>query len=186
MRLVADGHVRVQPPVGGAQTRPARVIGWTGHDDGVGGGGGDALLALEGGARSALRPGTAEHVVAHRAGGLGERPAPAGALDEQPRAVVTGRPYAAVLFAVLLLGGVKLAGCVVVVLVYGWNAQAEGRLTLPWERPNLLVWLCLVGAAVLSAVLYALGRRGFLKHDGAARSRPSLDLPADCTVSLKM
>jgi hypothetical protein len=79
-------------------------------------------------------------------------------------AVVTGRPYAAVLFAALLLAAVKLAGCVVAVLVYGWNAQEEGHLTLPWERPNLLVWLCLAGAMVLSAVLYPLGRRAFLTH----------------------
>ena len=80
-------------------------------------------------------------------------------------AVVTGRPYAAVLFAVLLLAAVKLAGCVVAVLVYGWNAQAEGHLTLPWERPNLLVWLCLAGAMALSAVMYPLGRRAFLARD---------------------
>jgi hypothetical protein len=77
-------------------------------------------------------------------------------------AVVTGRPYAAVLFAALLLVAVKLVGCLVAVLVYGWNAQAEGHLTLPWEQPNLLVWLCLAGAMALSAVLYPLGRRVFL------------------------
>jgi hypothetical protein len=79
-------------------------------------------------------------------------------------AVVTGQPYAAVLFTALLLAAVKLAGCVVAVFVYGWNAQAEGHLTLPWERPNLLVWLCLAGAMALSAVLYPLGRRAFLTH----------------------
>jgi hypothetical protein len=77
-------------------------------------------------------------------------------------AIVTGRPYAAVLLAALLLAAVKLAGCVVAVFVYGWNAQAEGHLTLPWERPNLLVWLCLAGALVVSVVMYPLGRRAFL------------------------
>jgi hypothetical protein len=89
-------------------------------------------------------------------------------------AVTTGRPYAAVLFAALLLAAVKLAGCVVAVLVYGWNAQAEGHLTLPWERPNLLVWLCLAGAMALSAVLYPLGRRAFLTRTTPAPPNPAL------------
>jgi hypothetical protein len=79
-------------------------------------------------------------------------------------AVVTGRPYAAVLFAAVLLTTVKLAGCVVAVIVYGWNAQAEGHLTLPWERPNLLVWLCLAGTMAMSAVMYQFGRRAFLTN----------------------
>jgi hypothetical protein len=82
-------------------------------------------------------------------------------------AIKTGQPYLAVLFAIVLLTAIKLAGCLVVVLIYGWNSQAEGRLTLPWERPNLLVWLCLGGASVSSAVLYWLGRRAFLKGECA-------------------
>jgi hypothetical protein len=88
-------------------------------------------------------------------------------------AVVTGRPYAAVLFAALLMAAVKLFGCVVAVLVYGWNAQAEGHLALPWERPNLLVWLCLAGAMVVSAVMYPLGRRAFLSQ-GMSPPTPAL------------
>jgi hypothetical protein len=92
-------------------------------------------------------------------------------------AIVTGRPYAAVLFAAFLLAAVKLAGCVVAVLVYGWNAQEEGHLTLPWERPNLLVWLCLAGAMALSAALYPLGRRAFLTQRMPAPPNPALHLP---------
>src|SRR5262245_49802402 len=87
-------------------------------------------------------------------------------------AIVTGRPYAAVLFTVFLLGAVKLAGCVVVRIVYGPNALAEGHMTLPWEQPNLLVWLCLAGAMALSAVLYPLGRPAFL-----TRGTPPLPNP---------
>jgi hypothetical protein len=79
-------------------------------------------------------------------------------------AIVTGKPYAAVLLTTFLLGSVKLAGCVVVRIVYGPNALAEGHMTLPWERPNLLVWLCLAGAMALSAVLYPLGRQAFLRR----------------------
>jgi hypothetical protein len=95
-------------------------------------------------------------------------------------AIVTGRPYAAVLFASLLLTAVKLAGCVVAVLVYGWNAQAEGQLALPWERPNLLVWLCVFGTIALSAVLYPLGRRAFLK---GTTLNPALHPSGDFVVS---
>jgi hypothetical protein len=92
-------------------------------------------------------------------------------------AVVTGRPYAAVLFAALLLAAVKLTGCVVAVLVYGWNAQAEGHLALPWEQPNLLVWLCLAGAVIVSVVMYPLGRRAFLAQ-GVSPPNQALHLPA--------
>jgi hypothetical protein len=49
-------------------------------------------------------------------------------------------------------------------VVYGPNAQAEGHMALPWERPNLLVSLCLVGAVALSAGLYPLGRQAFLRR----------------------
>lgn len=77
--------------------------------------------------------------------------------------LATGRPYAAVLFAASLLGVVKLAGCVVVRAVYGPTALADGRMSLPWEEPNLLVWLCLAGALACSAVLFPLGRREFLR-----------------------
>jgi hypothetical protein len=93
-------------------------------------------------------------------------------------AVVAGKPYAAVLFTVFLLAAVKLAGCVVAVRVYGWNAQAEGHLTLPWDRPNLLVWLCLAGAMVMSVVTYPLGRRAFLARGMPANQPLRLTGPA--------
>jgi hypothetical protein len=83
-------------------------------------------------------------------------------------AVVTGKPYAAVLFTAFLLASVKLVGCVVVRVVHGPNALAEGYMTLPWERPNQLVCLCLAGMLALSAVLYPLGRRAFLTHGTSA------------------
>ena len=72
-----------------------------------------------------------------------------------------GKPYAAVLFTTFLLGAVKIAGCVVVRIVYGPEALAEGRMDLPFERPNLLVWLCFAGAGILSAVMFPLGMRAF-------------------------
>jgi hypothetical protein len=92
-------------------------------------------------------------------------------------AVVTGKPYTGVLFTLLMLGSVKLAGCVVVRVVYGPSALAEGRMALPWEQPNLLVWLCLAGAMTLSAVLYPLGRHAFLVR--GTLQPPGKDASAD-------
>ena len=74
----------------------------------------------------------------------------------------TGKPYAAVLFALLLMGAIKVVGCLVVRAVYGADALAQGYMTLPWEEPNLLVWLCLAGAILASVALHLLGRRAFL------------------------
>jgi hypothetical protein len=51
----------------------------------------------------------------------------------------------------------KLLGCVVVVLVYGWDASERGYTTMPWTRPNLLVWLFWLNTGVLCLVCYYLG-----------------------------
>ena len=83
------------------------------------------------------------------------------AKDRLFRHVVTGA---------FLLALLKLAGCVVVRVVYGLTALDDGQMTLPWERPNFLVWWCLAGAVVLSAVHLLLGRRAVLRHD--ARDGP--------------
>jgi hypothetical protein len=73
-------------------------------------------------------------------------------------------PYIAVVFAALLLGVVKLAGCVLVRVVYGPTAQAEGYMAMSWDRPNLLVWFCLVGALMCSVVFGIIGFRMFSRH----------------------
>jgi len=75
--------------------------------------------------------------------------------------LATGQPFAAVVAVAFLMAAVKLAGCAVVRVVYGPTALADGRTTLPWEAPHLLVWLCLGGAALCSVVLYRLGRRAY-------------------------
>jgi hypothetical protein len=79
-------------------------------------------------------------------------------------AIASARPYAAVLLTVFAIGSIKLAGCVVVRLVYGPDALAGGHMNLPLEQPNFLVWFCLAGIAALSAVFYPLGRQAFLTH----------------------
>ena len=71
--------------------------------------------------------------------------------------LVTRKPFAAVVFTVFLVGCMKLLGCVVVVLVHGWDASERGHTTMPWTHPNLLVWLFWVNTGVLSLLCYCLG-----------------------------
>jgi hypothetical protein len=73
--------------------------------------------------------------------------------------LVTRKPFAAVGFAVFLVGGMKLLGCAVVVLIRGWDAGEHGHLTMPWTRPNLLVWLFWLNSGVLSLGCYCSGVR---------------------------
>ena len=74
---------------------------------------------------------------------------------------VTRKPFAAVVFTVFLVGCMKLLGCLVVVLVHGWDASERGHTTMPWASPNLLVWLFWVNTGVLSLACYCLGVRRF-------------------------
>jgi hypothetical protein len=72
---------------------------------------------------------------------------------------ITRQPFAAAVFAITLVTCVKLAGCVIVVAVYGWNAGELGHTSMPWTRPNLLVWSFWIGTGILSATFYFLGAR---------------------------
>jgi hypothetical protein len=74
---------------------------------------------------------------------------------------LTRKPFAAVVFTASLVACMKLLGCVVVVLVYGWDASERGHTTMPWAHPNLLVWLFWVNTGMLSLVCYCLGFRRF-------------------------
>jgi hypothetical protein len=84
---------------------------------------------------------------------------------------VTRKPFAAVVFTVFLVGCMKLLGCVVVVLVHGWDASERGLLTMPWAHPNLLVWLFWVNTGVLSLGCYCLGVRRFRERTEYAAER---------------
>jgi len=79
--------------------------------------------------------------------------------------LATGRQLAAVVFTIFSVFAMKLLGCVVVVLVYGWDASDRGYTAMPWEHPNLLVWLFLSNTAVLSALMYRAGRAKFINRD---------------------
>jgi hypothetical protein len=84
------------------------------------------------------------------------------ALGITPYFVLTLRQrFAAVVFTVALVGGMKLLGCLIVVLIYGWDADEQGRLGLPWHQPDLLVWLFFGFTTALSATLFMLTARKF-------------------------
>jgi hypothetical protein len=86
-------------------------------------------------------------------------------------ALLTRRPLAAVVFTLCTVLGMKLLGCVVVVLVYGWHADAHvpPYTDMPWTHPNLLVWLFWLFTAIISLSLYVMGERRFCRvYDRAA------------------
>jgi hypothetical protein len=85
----------------------------------------------------------------------------------------TRQPFAAVVFTMTLVACVKLAGCVVVVAVYGWNANEFGHTDMPWTRPNLLVWCFFIGTAILSTTFYVLGARKWQSAGSVVERKPS-------------
>ena len=79
--------------------------------------------------------------------------------------LISQRPWAATVLTVFLVGCMKFAGAIVVVLIYGWDADKQGRLGMPWHQPDLLVWLFWIFNAVVSAAFYVLGMRTFQTQD---------------------
>jgi hypothetical protein len=88
--------------------------------------------------------------------------------------LVTRKPLAAVVFSLALIGSTKLLGCVVVVLIYGWHADALGYTETPWMHPNLLVWLIWFNAGLLSLSCYFLGRRRYLRTSESRRQQSDI------------
>jgi hypothetical protein len=72
----------------------------------------------------------------------------------------TRQPFAAVVFSLTLVAMMKLAGCIVVVLVHGWDASEQGHTDMPWTHPNLLVISFLLATVLLSAVCLTCGFKG--------------------------
>lgn len=81
--------------------------------------------------------------------------------------LATRRPFAAVVFTLFLTIAMKLLGAIVVVSLYGWDADSKGYLTMPWLDPNLLVWLFYANTLILSFGLYHLGARLFARNPNA-------------------
>jgi len=86
----------------------------------------------------------------------------------------TRKPFAAVLFTLFAVLLTKCLAGAVVVQVYGWNAgkHVPPYTDLPWEHPNLHVWVFLLNTAVLCLWFYILGRRKFRVIYQGAASQP--------------
>ena len=82
--------------------------------------------------------------------------------------LLTRKPLAAIVLTAWLVGSMKILGATVVVLRYGWDADAQGRLCMPWTRPNLLVWLFWGFTATLSIACFILGRQRYLRGQGTS------------------
>jgi hypothetical protein len=72
---------------------------------------------------------------------------------------LTQKVFASVVFTFLAALLTKLLGCVVVVLVYGWDACERGYTTMPFTHPNLLVWMIWLNTTVLCAWCYSRMQR---------------------------
>jgi hypothetical protein len=70
-----------------------------------------------------------------------------------------GDRYVALVLSLAAVACMKLLGCLVVVLVHGWNASERGFTTMPWTEPNLLVGLFVLFTAAISAACGWLGAR---------------------------
>ena len=91
--------------------------------------------------------------------------------------LATRKPMAAVVFSAALVGCMKFLGALVVVSIYGWDSDQQGRLGMPWNDPDLLVWLFWGFSATLSVTCYVLGRRQFVRqYSNRANSAPQ-DVP---------
>ena len=79
--------------------------------------------------------------------------------------LLTRKQFAAAIFTLFAVFCMKLFGCVVVVLVYGWHADVHDPpyTDMPWTHPNLLVWLFWLNTGALSIWLYFSGRRRFIR-----------------------
>ena len=74
--------------------------------------------------------------------------------------LITGRPFAAVVFAFSLLACAKGIAGVIVCLVNGWSGPRHDT-SFPWTAPNLMLSTFWVDAVILCACCYRLGARAF-------------------------
>jgi hypothetical protein len=84
--------------------------------------------------------------------------------------LLTKKVFASVVFTVFAAFATKLLGCVVVVLVYGWDASERGHTTMPFTHPNLLVGMIWLNTAVLSTWCCFQARRRFQAVEREIRS----------------
>lgn len=62
------------------------------------------------------------------------------------------QPYGAIILGAMIVGLTKLASCVVVRIVYGPNALADGFMAADWRTAKLMISLMWTGTLVVSAL----------------------------------
>ena len=73
----------------------------------------------------------------------------------------TCKPFAAVVLAAFVVGLIKIAGCVVVRIVYGPSALADGYMAGDWQTAKLMISLFWIGTVTVSVVSAAACRHRF-------------------------
>jgi hypothetical protein len=91
--------------------------------------------------------------------------------------LATHRPFAAAILTAGLVGSMKFAGALVVVVIYGWDAEEQGRLGMPWDRPDLLVWLFWTLTLAISILCCFPGARRYRRLHGNADDEDGLEWP---------
>jgi len=73
----------------------------------------------------------------------------------------TRKPFAAVVLAAFIVGLIKIAGCVVVRIVYGPDALADGYMAGHWQTAKLVISLFWIGTVIVSVVSAVVCRYRF-------------------------
>ncbi|HXT38643.1 MAG TPA: hypothetical protein VN887_01330 [Candidatus Angelobacter sp.] len=76
--------------------------------------------------------------------------------------VRTRKPFAAVVFSAFIVGAIKIASCVVVRIVYGPEALADGYMAGDWQTAKLMISLFWSGTVFVSFVLAFACARQFV------------------------
>jgi|SRR5438445_1118725 len=72
-----------------------------------------------------------------------------------------GKPFAAVVLSAFVVGLSKIAGCVVVRIVYGPDALVDGYMAGDWQTAKLMISLFWIGTVTVSVVSAAACRYRF-------------------------
>ena len=70
----------------------------------------------------------------------------------------TRKPFAAVVLAAFIVGLIKIASCIVVRIVYGPDALADGYMAGDWQTAKLMISLFWIGTVIVSVVSAAAWR----------------------------
>ena len=74
------------------------------------------------------------------------------------------QPYGAIVLGAMIVGLTKLASCVVVRIVYGPNALADGFMAADWRTAKLMISLMWSGTLFVSALALVACHRRFAKQ----------------------